>query len=130
MGQAKLIAASTTVLEDGAALCMARVQGLDAVNITQASLAVGGLTGKSIRMDDPTIIIGLTLVITTNIFDALQTDARWTVDALGYNFRHIVPASALSAGAKQYSVEYIFTDTNGDTFPVVFEITTKPILTS
>lgn|SRR5262245_9063962 len=69
--------------------------------------------------------------VPATIFDALQAgpaDLRiWTVDDVGFNFRHHVPASAFPRGVasprqlRRYEVEYEFTPAVGQPFPLVFD---------
>lgn len=61
-----------------------------------------------------------TIAIATSIFDALQgaagSDARWTVDATGYNFRFEFPATCFPAPGKDYKVEVKTTPVSGEPF--------------
>lgn len=67
---------------------------------------------------------------TVVIFDALQTDGRWTLDETGYNFRHDLPAADLPNGRRTYRVEYKITPTAGEVFHIVWEIETLNLLRS
>jgi hypothetical protein len=49
-----------------------------------------------------------TLTPSNVIYDTLQTDAIWTKDDIGFNFRHIVGASVLTT-AGTWRFEYIVT---------------------
>ena len=118
-----------TVFEDGGASLMARVVGPDAANITQAGTtsitwaAYDVVAGGAATASD-------TLTVSSVVFDTLQTDARWTVDSTGYNFRHDMPATTFATGGTTYRIEYKFTPASGEVYWVVFEVNCLPILTS
>lgn len=116
------------VLEGSPAVFMAQVRGQSAALITQASITsisyrVWNLTtGDEVNVDpegssssgsqttnDP-------LTVSAVVFDTLQTDAGWTKDQYGYNFRHTMPAAAFPDGNVRYKVEYKFTPTSGEAF--------------
>jgi hypothetical protein len=70
---------------------------------------------------------GETIAPSSVIFNALQTsDARWTLDATGYNFRYLTSAAQLPGGGKKYRFEFKFIPTSGssDAFWAVFEVPT------
>lgn len=118
-----------TAFEDSGITLMARVVGHDASNITQAGISAieYSVIDKS---DNSLIVNGAALAKTTVIFDSLQTDARWTIDSTGYNFRHALPASALPDGNATYRVEYKITPTSGDVFHMAFDVETLSLLAS
>ena len=70
--------------------CMARMEGADAAAITQSSVSSidGKVFDKNSSTDTGTT---LTVAVATSVFNTLQTDARWDVDATGYNFRFTLP---------------------------------------
>jgi hypothetical protein len=121
------------VWEDGDAICMARVVGKNRQNATQASFS--SITRKcfDISSDTPDTPITAgtkTLVIADTIYDTLQTDAAWTEDTTGYNFKDIVPAAVLSSGGHTYQVEYKLTAATGEIGWVVFSLTASGVLSS
>lgn len=116
-----------TVWEDGGASMMARVVGNAGANIVQADI-------QSIARN---VFIGTTLdagptalTVATVVFDTLQTDARWSIDSTGYNFRDDVAAAIFATGDTRYRLEYAFTPASGEVFQVVFEAKAKAIHTS
>lgn len=113
--------------EDQGVTLMARIVGNAATNITQATLT--SITYTVVDKADPTTLIvsGSAVTISSSVFDTLQTDARWTADSTGYNFRHTVAASVISTGERTYRIEYKFTPTSGEVFYAVFEITARQI---
>ncbi len=117
------------VWEDADAICMARVVGADGVNITVASLtsifwAVYNRITKALVAESDE------LTVANVVFDSLQTDARWSRDNTGYNFRHRVPDTVLTNPNIIYAVEYKFTATGGEVFWVVFDLSTREIITA
>jgi len=113
--------------EDSGVTIMARITGLDGAVITQGSIstitcAVFDPTGASVATP--------TVVVADSVFDALQTDARWTVDSTGYNFRYDVAASVMATGDKTYRFEFKFTPSSGEVFFVVAQIHAYDVLTS
>ena len=106
--------------------CMARMEGADAAAITQSSVSSidGKVFDKNSSTDTETT---LTVAVATSVFNTLQTDARWDVDATGYNFRFTVPGSSIPDGGKTYIVEYVFTMADGSIEAAVFEIVAKEL---
>lgn len=74
-----------TANEDSGGCLMARVYGKDAALIQQADF--GTITVYWRRGDVTSSISSSSLSPSTVVFDTLQTDARWTADDTGYNFR-------------------------------------------
>ena len=65
------------------------------------------------------------LAVADVVFDTLQTDPIWTVDATGYNFRHVLDVSAHQAftvAGRRYLVEYQLTPAAGQMILVRFRI--------
>ena len=121
-----------TVIEDSVAVFLVRIAGVDGVNLTQASL-----TAVSYAVFDPDgqEILSGDLVIADVIFDTLQTgDPRWErccpSDVEGFNFRHVMPATAFPTGGATNRVEYKFTDTNGYVYHKPFDAKVLAIRTS
>ena len=91
---------------------MARIRGFDNALITAAS--VTELRYTVVPADDtanPTVASTNLTPIATYIFDTLKTDAIWTADDTGYNFKHTLPTAAMPNGDKVYLANYRFKDT-------------------
>ncbi len=119
------------IWEDGGAQLMARVVGQSAANITQASLT--SIACKIFDLDGatPTTAVDTsTLTVSSVVYDTLQTDARWTTDTTGYNFRHAPAYTIFTTGGHRYRIEYKFTPVSGDPFFVVFQLQSQEVLTS
>lgn len=116
-----------TVFEDSSLILFGRGKSPGGSYFQQSDFS--SIKLKVFDSEDPSqpIVSEVTLTIANAIFNSLQTsDARWTADATGYNFRYIVPASLLPAGGKKYRFEFKFTpaDSTYDPFRAVYEIPT------
>ena len=117
--------------KNGSATLMARVVGANGANILSSEIATVRYAIYLLDDQDPdrrmTIAGHDNVVLTVGavVFDSLQTDALWTVDAVGYNFRHILDVStapAFSFAGRRYLVEYRLTPTAGQVIIVRFRI--------
>ena len=120
-----------TVFKNGSATMLARVVGADAQPIVQADIASATYSVFLLDGDDPdsrTAVTGQTdvsLTVADIIFDTLQTDDLWTVDDIGYNFRHVLDVSAEEAFAvagRMYLVEYRLTPVVGQIIVMRFRV--------
>lgn len=120
-----------TIYEDTAITCMARIMGDDAARIVTAD--VTSITLKTFLNYGTTATSTTTITTFTNIiFDTLQTDARWTKDTTGYNFRYQIPSSVFDTGDSTYRCEFLFDLTDGsqpDLF-VIFSVDTVEVLST
>ena len=105
---------------------IARVSALSGSYITQAGISTvkrhtntyNGTTWSNDASGD-------SLTVSAVVFDTLQTtddDARWTADAVGYNFLDTVPASDFADGTTQVQVEYVFAPASGEVFKIGWTI--------
>jgi hypothetical protein len=99
------------VVEDSIFTIMARIHG-DGANLVQADIS--SISYQIFYTDSDTAHTGETsLTVSTVVYDTLQTDARWTVDSTGYNFRHDVSDGVLVDPERRYAFEYTITMTDG-----------------
>ena len=117
-----------TIYEDTGITCMARIQGGDASNITQATTSA--ITVAVFKNANTSATYTASLTVADVVFDALQTDSRWDYDSTGYNFRTELPALVFDTGDATYTVEYKFTPTSGSQYFVIYEIDTVEVYTS
>lgn len=121
--------ASVLTFEDTATQLMARVLGPTGVVVEQADFAAISrrvfLTSDGVEVESEDA-----LVIANVIFDTLQTDARWTVDATGYNFRDDCPGTRFPNSGAKYRVEYKFTPNVGEIFYAGFDVSTVKLYQS
>lgn len=104
--------------EDTSPALMSRVTGNAGAAITQASLTSITLDVYS-EHDGSAVAEDVDVTISSTVFDTLQTDARWTKDSTGYNFRYDCPQTYLpSPGLYRY--EFTFDPASGGDFCVVF----------
>ena len=116
------------IFEDSPAQCLARVVGNDGSAIQQGDY--GSITYAVFEEDTTTAIATGTLTVADVVFDAYQTDARWSVDDTGYNFRTTIAASDFTAGDGVYRIEFLFSPTGQEQFFVIFQVTTIEVRTS
>ena len=100
------------VWERSAVFLMARVEGLDGVNITQATLSA--ITMTITKLPSLDVVAPPTPTVADVIFDALRTD-RWTVDDTGYNFGHMIDGDAhLTTPGIVHELAYTLTPATGE----------------
>ena len=117
-----------TIYEDSGVTCMARIQGGDASNITQATTST--IVLKTFKNASTTATTTTSLTVSSGVFDALQTDSCWSKDSTGYNFLYAVPASVFDAGDATYRLEFLFTPTSGAQYWVIYSIDTVEVFSS
>jgi hypothetical protein len=120
-----------TAFKNGSAVLLARVVDQTGACIVRADLRAIQYTVYLLDDQNPdsrTAIDGHTaapLTIANVVFDTLQTDLIWTVDAIGYNFRHVLDVSAHAAFAiagRRYLIEYQLTPVAGQAILVRFRM--------
>ena len=120
-----------TAFKNGSVTLLARVVGAAGTNIVQADLSSIKYTVYLLDDQDPdsrTAVANHTdvaLSIAGVIFNTLQTDPLWTVDASGYNFRHVLDVSthpAFTIAGRRYLIEYQLTPTSGQKILVRFRL--------
>ena len=120
-----------TALKNGSVTLLARVVGKDGANVVQTDIASAEYSVYLLDDQDAdarTAITGHTGVspaVADVIFNSLQTDALWTVDTTGYNFRHVLDVSANQAftiAGRRFLVEFELTPSSGQVILVRFRI--------
>lgn len=104
-----------TAIENNPVVLMDRIQGEDATDMQQADVTAISYrvfqydTEANARTGTSGTEVGTSasLTVSSVIFNTLQTDARWTADTEGYNFRFTLPGTRLPAGGKYYGVEVV-----------------------
>ena len=120
-----------TAFKNGSVTFLARIVGQSGGNVLQTDLntvkyAVYLLDDQN--SDSRTAVAGhtdVTLPVADVVFNTLQTDAIWTVDTIGYNFRHVLDVSAHQAftvAGRRYLVEYRLTPVVGQVIVVRFRV--------
>jgi len=109
------------VVEDGGATVLARVVGNAGVAVTQASIS--DITYTEFKQDTTVDLAqNSPLTVSDVIFDILQTDAIWTIDSIGYNFKHPLVAAEFPDGPEIYIVQFKFEPGTGEPFYVLYEL--------
>lgn len=89
---------------------MARVYGADNTVIVQADVTSIAYSIRSLH-DLATVVDSGSLTVSSVIFDTLQTDARWTEDSTGYNFRTTISAAQVpEPGVYRVEIELTMAD--------------------
>jgi hypothetical protein len=110
------------VFKHGTVTTLARVLGAANAPIVQSDIASISYTVYLLDdrdLDNWTPVAGhsaVALTVSAVVYNALQTDSAWTVDATGYNFRHEIDISvnqAFTAAGSKYLVEYKFVPNSG-----------------
>ena len=96
--------------EDSTLSIMARVE-VDGTNWTTANVTAISWKAWDINDRDTAYKNG-SLTVGNVVFNSLQTDARWTTDTTGYNFRHDISNSVFTDPGK-YRIEYTASLTGG-----------------
>jgi hypothetical protein len=119
------------VFRHGSALFMARLVNAAGENLNQASVSSIEYTIYELTTDDPSGLAavtghtGVALTVGNVIYDTLQDDDSWTVDAEGYNFRHELDVStneAFADAGKVYQVRYELTPLTGQKIIFRFQL--------
>jgi hypothetical protein len=117
--------------KNGSAILMARIVGAGGANIVRADITAIRYSVYLLDDQDPdarTAVANhdnVALSVASVVFDSLQTDATWTVDTTGYNFKHVLNVSsspAFSVAGRRYLVEYRLTPAAGQVILVRFRI--------
>ena len=104
---------------------MARVVGYDNQNINRAS--VSSISFKVTQIDSTTgqrveVVPEAPLNVNDVIFDTLQTDAKWTKDAEGYNLAYQVEPTALPRQNETFDCDFKLVDTASKPYIVSFSL--------
>ncbi|MCG8448913.1 MAG: hypothetical protein MI725_04955 [Pirellulales bacterium] len=120
-----------TVFRNATATFMARVENSTGQNIDQISISAVKYTVYELTMNDPqatTAVVGhenVSLSVGNVIYDTLQNDPTWTVDQVGYNFRHELDISqneAFALAGAVYQVRYELTPVLGQKIVFRFQL--------
>jgi hypothetical protein len=120
-----------TAFKNGSAVLMARIVDAAGANVQQAGIAAIEYSIYELDPCRPDVLVavaghdGVSLSVASVIFNALQTGGLWTVDDVGYNFRHEINISTNEAFPKagvQYQVRYELTPASGQKTIVRFQL--------
>jgi len=118
-----------SVFKNGSVTLLARIVGAGGANVVQADISAIQYTVYLLDDQDPDARSGVSghtdvaLSVAAVLFNSLQTDPRWTVDATGYNFCHVLDVSAHQAftiAGRRCLVEYRLTPSGGQVIVVRF----------
>lgn len=120
---------SGTVFVGGSSTNMARIIGIHGSAVTRADIAsvTYSLYSYNKYSGERTVVTNhgaISLTVNDVIYNVLQIDALWTVDTIGYNFRHEldVSANAAFAATGNYLLEYRLQPISGQIIIVRFRL--------
>ncbi|MGQ9576485.1 MAG: hypothetical protein ACUVUC_14325 [Thermoguttaceae bacterium] len=120
-----------TVFKNGSATLLARVVGASGTPITRSQIAAIQYSIFLLQEDDPdsqTPVAGhagVSVPVSSVIYDSLQTDALWTRDSVGYNFKHVLEVEehpAFAAAGRSYRIVYELRPAAGQVILVRFRV--------
>ncbi len=120
-----------SAFKNGSVTLLARIVDEDGGTIVQADVSAIRYTVYLLDDQDAdhrTPIEGhanASVSVAAVIYNSLQTESIWTVDQIGYNFRHALDVSvhpAFATAGRRYLVEYQLTPASGQTIIVRFRI--------
>ena len=120
-----------TVAKNGTATLLDRAVDAVGTVLTQSAIASATYSIYLLDDDDPnarTVVTGhsaASLTVSAILYNTLQTDATWTKDSTGYNFKHTVPiatSNAFAIAGRNYLVEYILIPTSGQKIFIRFRL--------
>ena len=119
------------VFKNGSATLLARVVGGDDTPVQQADIDSAEYSVYLLDEDDPDAATavtghdGVSIDVSSLIFDTLQTDSVWDVDETGYNLKHVLDVSAEEAfteAGRSYRIVLELTPTSGQVILVRFRV--------
>jgi hypothetical protein len=120
-----------TAFKNGSLTLLARLIGNGGANILPGDISAIQYTVYLLddqNADGRAAVTGhanVSVSVADVVFGELKTDPQWTVDAVGYNFRHALDVSAHSAfpiAGRRYLVEYQLTPIEGQVILVRFRV--------
>jgi hypothetical protein len=120
-----------TAFKNGSAVLLARI--VDSAGDVVQQSGVSAISYSVFELDPcrPDVLAAVTghddvaLDVGDVIFDTLQMGVLWTVDEIGYNFRHEIDVSedeAFPKAGARYQVRYEITPTSGQKTIVRFQV--------
>jgi hypothetical protein len=117
-----------TAFRIGSVTCLARIVGANGDPVIRSDIASIVYTVYTLDHDHARTPVqghaSVSLVVQELLFDTPQTDASWTADAIGYNFRHVLDVATHQAFAScgRYAIEYVLTPAVGQVILMRFII--------
>lgn len=120
-----------TAFKNGSAILMARIVDAAGANVQQSGVAAIEYSIYELdpcRPDDLAAVAGhdgVALTVANVIYNTLQTGGLWTLDAVGYNFRHEIDVTSSEAFPKagvEYQIRYELMPATGQKSIVRFQL--------
>jgi hypothetical protein len=120
-----------TAFKNGSAVFLARI--VDSAGVVVQQSGVSAISYSVFELDPcrPDVLAvvaghdGVSLAVSDVVFNSLQTGGLWTVDEVGYNFRHEMDISGDEAFPKagtSYQVRYEISPVSGQKTIVRFQV--------
>lgn len=120
-----------TAFKNGSAVLMARIVDAAGTNVQQAGIAAIEYSIYELDPCRPDVLVavaghdGVSLTVANVIFNSLETGGLWTVDDVGYNFRHeinVATSEAFPKAGTHYQVRYELTPASGQKTILRFQV--------
>lgn len=109
---------------------MARVVGADGSAVTQSDISSAEYSIYLLDDQDPDSLTAVdehdevALTVSSVVYNALQTDAIWSKDSTGFNFKYtidIVTNAAFTVAGRKYQIRFKVTPSSGQVIIVRFQ---------
>jgi hypothetical protein len=120
-----------TAFKNGSAILMARIVDSAGAYIQQSGVSTIKYSIYELdpcRPDSLSAVAGhnaVSLTVSAVVFNSLQTGGLWTIDAVGYNFRHQINVSqdeAFPKAGTQYQIRYELIPSAGQKSIIRFQL--------
>lgn len=117
------------VVEGETFALVARVVGITGTTLVQGNVASCELELFNEDSDSPDVPIYTATIGAAAFATSLSTDARWTIDDVGFAFDQILNAETLGlVASNRYVFAYTIVDTDGYTYRLAFTVRVKSAL--
>jgi hypothetical protein len=113
------------ISEGNPATILARIQDQFGVPISQSQ--VTSISVAVWNVETSTLIATTTPSVSSCVFDSFQTDGRWSIDAIGYNFAANIDGTSFNVGDNVFQIQATITPITGDPYVITARVQTRPV---